>query len=158
MLVGLQLSQILKRGSLHAFPFLPLVLSFRKGAFGDRQNEFSSVQFSSVAQLCATLCDPMDCTTPGFSVQYQLPELPQTHAHEVCDAIQPSHPLLSPLLLPSAFPSIRVFSNEAKWVKVVKRYKLSVITWISPKGVIYSTVIIANSIVLFIWRLLRVDL
>ena len=149
MLVELQLSQILKRGSLHAPAFLPLVLSFRKGAFGGRQNEFSSV-----AQLCPTLCDPMDCTMPGFSVQYQLPELAQTHAHKVCDAIQPSHPLLSPLL-PSVFPSIRVFSNEAKWVKVVKRYKLSVITWISPRGVIYSTVIIANYIVLFILRLLR---
>ena len=131
-------------------PFLPLVFSFRKGAFGGRQTEFSSV-----AQLCLTLCDPMECSTPGFPVQYQLLELAQTHVHEVCDAIQPSHPLLSPLLLPSIFPSIRAFSNEAKSVKVVKRYKLSVITWISPRGVIYNTVIVANYIVLYIWRLLR---
>ena len=52
------------------------------------------VLFSSVAQSCLTLCDPMDCSTPGFSVHYQLPELAQTHW--VSDAIQPSHPLTSP--------------------------------------------------------------
>ena len=56
----------------------------------------ASVQFSSVAQLCLTLCDPMDCSTPGFPVHHQLPELAQTHVHRVSDAIQPSHPLSSP--------------------------------------------------------------
>ena len=55
-----------------------------------------SVQFSSVAQSCPTLCDPMDCSTSGFSVHHQLPELAQTHVHRVTDAIQPSHPLSSP--------------------------------------------------------------
>ena len=55
-----------------------------------------SVQFSSVAQSCPTLCDPMDCSTPGFSVYHQLPKLAQTHVHRVADAIQPSHPLSSP--------------------------------------------------------------
>ena len=53
-------------------------------------------QFSSVSQSCLTLCDPMDCSTTGFPVHYQLPELVQTHVHQVGDAIQPSHPLLSP--------------------------------------------------------------
>ena len=53
------------------------------------------VQFSSVAQECPTLCDPMDCSTPGFPVHHQLPELAQTHVHPVGDAIQPSHPLSS---------------------------------------------------------------
>ena len=53
-------------------------------------------QFSSVAQSCLTLCDPMDCSTPGFPVHHQLPELTQTHVHRVCEATQPSHPLLSP--------------------------------------------------------------
>ena len=53
------------------------------------------VQFSSVAQLCLTLCDPMDCSTPGFPVLHQLLELAQIHVHQVGDAIQPSHPLLS---------------------------------------------------------------
>ena len=57
---------------------------------------YHSVQFSSVAQLCPTLCDLMDCSTPGFPVHHQHPELAQTHVHPVGDAIQPSHPLLSP--------------------------------------------------------------
>ena len=57
---------------------------------------FKSVQFSSVAQSCLTLCDPMDCSTPGFPVHRQLPEFAQTHVHRVSDAIQPSHPLSSP--------------------------------------------------------------
>ena len=53
------------------------------------------IQFRSVTQSCLTLCDPMDCSTPGFPVHHQLPELAQTHVHRVGDAIQPSHPLLS---------------------------------------------------------------
>ena len=56
----------------------------------------SSVQFSSVSQLCLTLCNPMNCSTPGFLVHHQLPELAQTHVPQVSDAIQPSHPLSSP--------------------------------------------------------------
>ena len=54
------------------------------------------VQFSSVAQSCPTLCDPMDWSTPGFPVLHQLPEIAQTHVHQVSDAIQPSHPLSTP--------------------------------------------------------------
>ena len=57
--------------------------------------------FSSVAQSCPTLCDPMDCSTPGLPVPHQLPEFTQTHVHRVGDAIQPSHPLSSPS--PSTF-------------------------------------------------------
>ena len=56
----------------------------------------SLVQFSSVTQLCLTLCDPMDRSTPDLPVCHQLPEFPQTHVQEVSDAIQPSHPLSSP--------------------------------------------------------------
>ena len=52
-------------------------------------------QFSSVAQSCLTLCDPMNCSTPGLPVHHQLPESTQTHVHRVDDAIQPSHPLSS---------------------------------------------------------------
>ena len=55
-----------------------------------------SVQFSTVAQSCLTLCNTMDCSTPGFPVHHQLPEIPQTHVHWVSDTIQPSHPLPSP--------------------------------------------------------------
>ena len=53
-----------------------------------------SVQFSSVAQSCPTLCDPMNRSMPGLSVHHQLPEFTQTHVHQVSDAIRPSHPLL----------------------------------------------------------------
>ena len=53
-------------------------------------------QFRSVTPSCPTLCDPMDCSTPGFPVHHQLPELAQTHVHQVGDAIQPPHPLLAP--------------------------------------------------------------
>ena len=53
-------------------------------------------QFSSVAQSCLTLCDPMNCSTPGLPVCHKLPEFTQTHAHRAGDAIQPSHPLSSP--------------------------------------------------------------
>ena len=58
--------------------------------------QFSSVQFSSVAQSCLTLCDPMDCSTPGLLVHHQLLEFTQTPVNWVSDALQPSHPLSSP--------------------------------------------------------------
>ena len=63
-----------------------------------------SVQFSSVAQSCPTFCNPMNRSTPGLPVRHQLPELTQTHAHRVGDAIQPSHPL-SPPSRPAPNPS-----------------------------------------------------
>ena len=73
-----------------------------------------------MAQSCPTLCSPMDCSMPGLPIYHQLPELAQTRVHRGGDAIQPSHPL-SLLLLPSIFPSIRVFSNESflliRWPK-----------------------------------------
>ena len=53
-------------------------------------------QFSSIAQLCPTLCDPMNRSTPGLPVHHQCPESTQTHVHQVGDAIQPSHPLSTP--------------------------------------------------------------
>ena len=58
----------------------------------------------SVTKSCLTLCNPMDCSTPGFPVLHHLPELTQTHVHQVGDAIQPSHPLSSPSL-PAFNPS-----------------------------------------------------
>ena len=81
---------------------------------------YHSVQFSSITQSCPTLCDPMDCSTPGFPVHHQHPELAQIHVHPVGDDIQ--HLILCcPLLLPSIFPSIRVFSSESvlhiRWPK-----------------------------------------
>ena len=80
-----------------------------------------SVHFSTVAQLCPTLCNFMDCSTPGSSVHQQLLELAQTH---VIESMMPSNHLIlcrPLLLLPSVFPSIRVFSNESvlciRWPK-----------------------------------------
>ena len=72
-----------------------------------------SVQFSSVTQSCPALCNPMDCQKPGLPLHHQVPEFTKTHLHGVGDAIQPSHPLLSPSPVPSIFPSIRVFSNKS---------------------------------------------
>ena len=69
-------------------------------------------QFSSVARLCQTLCDPKNCSTPGLPVHHQLPEFTQTHVHWVGDAIQPSHPLSSPSL---AF-NLSQLQGLFKWV------------------------------------------
>ena len=79
------------------------------------------IQFSSVAQSCLTLCNPMNRSTPGLPVYHQLSECTQTPVHRVCDAIQPFHPL-SPPSPPAPNPfSIRVFSNEStlrmRWPK-----------------------------------------
>ena len=72
-----------------------------------------SVQFNSVAQSCPTLCDSMNHSRTGLPVHRQLPEFTQTNVHRVSDAIQPSHPLLSPSP-PAPNPSqIRVFSNDS---------------------------------------------
>ena len=62
----------------------------------DQIIQASSVQFSSVAQSCLTLCNPMNCSMPGLLVHRQRPGFTQTHVHRVSDAIQPSHPLSSP--------------------------------------------------------------
>ena len=79
---------------------------------------FSRVQYSSVVQSCLTLCDPMECSTPGFPVHHQLPEL---LVHRISDAIRPSHPCHPLLFPPSIFPSIRVFSKVSvlgiRWSK-----------------------------------------
>ena len=75
--------------------------------------ESCSIQISSVTQSCSTLCDPMDCSTPGLPVHHQLPEPTQTHVHLVCDAIQPPHPLSSPS--PPA-PSPSQHQRLFKWV------------------------------------------
>ena len=75
---------------------IPQTLLICKTCHGSCMIQFSSVQFSSVAQSCPTHCDPMDCGTTGLPVHHQLPEFTQTHVHWVGDAIQLSHPLSSP--------------------------------------------------------------
>ena len=66
--------------------------------FKASSHRFSSVQFSSVAQSCPTLCNAMNCSTPSLPVHHQLLEFTQAHVHRVSDAIYPSHPLSSPSL------------------------------------------------------------
>ena len=68
---------------------------FPQNCFGN-SGSFNSVQFSSVAQLCLTLCDPMNRSTPGLPVHHQLPEFTQTQVHRISNAIRPSHLLSSP--------------------------------------------------------------
>ena len=81
----------------------------------------ASVQFSSVAQPCLTLCDPMNHSTPGLLVHHQLPESTQTHVHWVSDAIQPSYPLSSPSPPTLSLSQHQGFSNESalyiRWPK-----------------------------------------
>ena len=81
-------------------------------------------QFSSVTQLCLTLCDPMDYSMPGLPVHHQLPEPTQTHVHHIGEGIQLSHPRHPFLLLPVIFPNIQVFSNESSLRQVAKVLEL----------------------------------
>ena len=81
-----------------------------------------SDQIRSVAQSCPTLCDPMNRSTPGLPVHYQLPEFTETHIHRVSDAIQPSHPLSSPsplALNPSQHQSLFQWVNSSHEVAKV---------------------------------------
>ena len=91
------------------------------------QIELPSVQFSSVAQSCPTLYDPMNRSTPGLSVHHQLPEFTQTHVHRVSGAIQPSHPLSSPsppASSPSQHQSLFQWVNSLHEVAKVLEFQL----------------------------------
>ena len=109
----------------HNLSFLSLVYQMLNREMKPKAESCSSVQFSSVTQLCPTLCDPMDCSTPGFTpgfpVHLQFPELTQNHVHQV--VIPSNHRILCGplLLLSSIFASTRVFSNESalciRWPK-----------------------------------------
>ena len=87
----------------------------------------SSVQFSSVAQSCLTLCDPMNCSMPGLPV-HRLPEFTQTHVHRVSDAIQPSHPLSPspPAPNPSQHQSLFQWVNSSHEVAKVLEFQLQI--------------------------------
>ena len=94
----------------------------------------NSVQFSSVAQSCPTLCDPMNCSTPGLPVHHHLLEFTQTHVHWVRDAIQPTHPWLSPS--PTA-PNPSQHQTLFQWInsshEVAKVLKCSALAAFLPK-------------------------
>ena len=86
-----------------------------------------SVQFSSVAQSCPTLCNPMNCSTPGLPVHHHLLEFTQTHIHRVSDAIQPSHPMSSPsppAHNPSLHQSLFQWVNSSHEVAKVLEFQL----------------------------------
>ena len=95
----------------------------------ERINQYTFCCFCSVTQLCLTLCDPMDCSMPGFPVLHYLPELAQAHVHWVSDAIHPSHLLMSPS--PPVFnlsQHIRVFSSElALCIRWPKNWSFSLV-------------------------------
>ena len=98
-------------------------------------------QFSSVAQSCPTLCDPMNCSTPGLPVYHQLPEFSQTHVHRVSDAILPSHPLSSPsppAPNPSQHRSLFQWVNSSREVVKVLEFQLQhqSFQWTSRTGLL----------------------
>ena len=83
-------------GKLYILILGHVQVSWSGWSLGQYHYDTDFIQFSSVAQSCPTLCDPMNCSTPGLPVHHQLPESTQTHVLWVGDAIQPSHPLSSP--------------------------------------------------------------
>ena len=89
-------SSSLGTGSLASWPGIPGLPGNAQSSLPPHSPTFGFQLVSSVTQSCLTLCDPMDCSMPGFPVYRQLLELAQTHVHGVSDAIQPSHPLSSP--------------------------------------------------------------
>ena len=95
----------------------PNYWSFSSSSFNEYSGLISfNVQFSSVIQSCLTLCNPMNCNTPGLPVHHQLPELVQINVHQVGDAIQPSRPLSSPspafnLSQQQSFPVSQFFAS-----------------------------------------------
>ena len=84
----------------------PILISWEDHPGGSIvEYDCTGIQFSSVTQSCPTLCNPMDCSTPGLPVHHQLTELAQTHVHQVSDAIQPSRSLSSPSPPLQSFPT-----------------------------------------------------
>ena len=96
-------------------------------------NQRQSVQFRSVTQLCPTVCNPMNRSTPGLPVHHQLPESTQTQVHWVGDAIQPSHPLSS-LLLPQSFPASGSFQMSQLFASGGQSIGVSASKSILPKN------------------------
>ena len=87
-------------------------------------------QFSSAAQSCPTLCDPMDCSMPGLPVHHQLPEFTQTHVHWVGDTIQPSHPLLSP-----SPPVLNLSQHQALFKLVSSLHQVAKVLGVSASAI-----------------------
>ena len=107
-------------GSFVSFPFF----------FSSRALLFSKYlnQFSAVAQSCLTPCDPMNRSTPGLPVHHQLPESTQTHVHWVGDAIQPSHPLLSP-----SPPALNLSQHQGLFKWVISSHQVAKVLEFQPQ-------------------------
>ena len=122
------ISSLIRNSIMKGFNFLSCqvpVESYSKGQLYCRY--VLSVQFSSVAQSCTTLYDPMNRSTPGLPVHHKLAEFTQTHVHRVSDAIQPSHPLLSPsppAPNPSQHQSLFQWVNSSHEVAKVLEFQL----------------------------------
>ena len=101
---------------------------------------FQALRSDQISRSCLTLCEPMNHSMPGLPVHHQLLEFTQTHVHQVSDAIQPSHPLLSPFPPAPIPPSIRIFSNEStlhiRWSKYWS-FSLSIIPSKEIPGLIF---------------------
>ena len=124
--LGQQGDQTCQSCSMLSFlPTIPPLWCFLMPTCAHRHSRmFSSVQF---IQLCLTLCDPMDCSTPGFPVHHQLPELAKTQVHWVGDAIQPSHPLSPLLLCPQSFAASGSFPMSWLFVSDGQSIRASVL-------------------------------
>ena len=96
LFASLQMKPEMKSMSIHFKEVLLSLSNMFWGSITWKGIFWMGQSVSSVAQWCLTLCNPMDCSTPGFPVHHQLPDAMQTHVHWVGDAIQPSHPLSSP--------------------------------------------------------------
>ena len=94
-----------------------------------------SVHFSSVAQSCPTLCNPMDCNTPGLPVHHQLPEFTQIHVHWVSDAIQPSHPVIPLSSCLQYFPASRSFLESKFFTSGGQRTGVSASASVLPMNI-----------------------
>ena len=125
------------------------VIDFISGGFkitaeGDRSHEIKRslllgrkamtnlVQFSLVAQSCLTLCNPMNCSTPGLLLYYQLPESTQNHVHWVGDVIQPSHPVVPFSSCPESFPGSGSFQMSQLFASGGQSIGLSASTSVLP--------------------------
>ena len=108
----------------------------------DQENIFQFSLVSSVAQSCPTLCDPMNCNTPGLLVHHQLPEFTQTHVHWVSDAIQPSHPLSStspPAPNPSQHQSLfKWVILHMRWPKYLISFRMDWLDLLAVQGTLKS--------------------
>ena len=114
-------------------PCLLQLLHCRQILYGwDTREARHRYLLSSVIQLCLALCNPMDCSTPGFLVHHQHPELTQTHVHQVSDAIQPSHPVVPFSSCTQSFPTSGSFQMSQLFASSGQSTRVSVSTSVLP--------------------------